>query len=602
MKRLTTRTVFPLALLLVGGCATDPTDDLRNGVDHLLAEPSQLFVDPGQIKRVEVGAVDAQGNSIEETFVVTQVGPGISVTRDSSFRTVFVNDSQQAVPERAPRFRFIVTAAPFDPSTNNFPASSFVVTAAGKSITIPVQVAPIGTLDVTFSTTAPAIGESVTMTAPPGITFTDTATVTFVGAPLQPVILAQDATSITFLLPPNAGGPLKVSGVLSPSAPGVVLEPLTTIAVTSPKADTVDVVFSTVTPAIGGTVNVTISNPLLKFKPCTLPGVPGCVVPPSPGDTSFAPQLTFDNQVASPEAVTVSADSNTLSFEAPPNAAGPGKIDSIIFPGGYALSLPSRTTVTVPSIGTTVAVTFSNNTPGLGDTVIATAPANFRFTQATSPIFPGTTTPDPFGFREFPILTLAFGTKLGSIQSISPDSTKVAFVPIQGTAGPAIISGLRYTPAPQFSVTLPTVQTVTVPTVTPLLGTDDPKTAPTLALPAPGGTTTLFDAGPFLFLQTVTVFGTPFVDPHRLYKVVLPSPATLTFTVEWYEGQIMFFSILTDPNTVDVDVSNTYSDLDEASPETATVSLPAGTFYLMLAMDDLLPQPNMWKITVDRAP
>jgi hypothetical protein len=84
--------------------------------------------------------------------------------------------------------------------------------------------------------------------------------------------------------------------------------------------------------------------------------------------------------------------------------------------------------------------------------------------------------------------------------------------------------------------------------------------------------------------------------------VVLPSPATLTFTVEWYEGQIMFFSILTDPNTVDVDVSNTYSDLDEASPETATVSLPAGTFYLMLAMDDLLPQPNMWKITVDRAP
>src|SRR5688572_32881209 len=84
MNRFRSGLVPLFALLAAVGCSSEPTGDLRNGIDHLEARPTQLFLEVGQIKTVEVGDVDAQGNPLDFAYEVTNTGTGISVRRDSS--------------------------------------------------------------------------------------------------------------------------------------------------------------------------------------------------------------------------------------------------------------------------------------------------------------------------------------------------------------------------------------------------------------------------------------------------------------------------------------------------------------------------------------
>jgi hypothetical protein len=572
MNRLTSGKALTFAVLILVGCTTDPTDDLRNGIDKIVATPGQVFLEPGTSTVVEVGAVDAQGNQLSFPYTVTSVGPGITVRRDSSYLPIYVNDTLLTVPETAPRMRFIVEAEPF---TGSFPVSSFTVTAGGDSVVVPVQVAPIGNYDATFSTLTPALGDTITITAAPGSVFSDTTTLEFVGAPQQPVIVdrAPDGSSIRFLIPPNLGGPLRVTSVTTASAPGVLLAPVTTQSLAAFQVDSLDVTFSSLAPAIGGPVTVTPVNPLIKFQydVDTL----GAVVSTS--------NITFPLQVAAPAAITVAVDSSTLSFEAPPNAVGVARIDSLVFPGGYTVSLPTRQAITVPSVGTTFAATFSDNAPDLGEVITMTAPANFRF----DPTIDAAT--------GAPVTTLTFGTKLGAVQSVAADGSSLTFLPLPGTTGPATVSGLIYTPAPQFRLTLPTVQEVTTAEIVPLANADHPATAPSIAVPAPGGTTTLFDAGPYLGPGTCCFGG-----HERLYKVVLTDPSTtLTGSVDWFEGQDLgLYWVAADGVTQIGDLSGDSGGAG-AHPESETITLPAGTYFMAIA--NFGPgDPNLIKLTLSR--
>jgi hypothetical protein len=574
MNRLISGKAVTLAVLVLVGCSTDPTDDLRNGIDRIVASPGQVFLEPGKSAVVEVGAVDGQGNPLSFPYTVTSVRPGITVKRDSTFLPVYVNDTLLTVPETAPRMRFVVTADPF---TGSFPVSSFTITAGGDSVVVPVQVAPIGSYEATFSTLTPALGDTVTITAAAGSVFSDTTALEFVGAPQQPVIVdrAADGSSIRFLIPPNSGGPLRVTSVTTASAPGVLLAPLTTQALTGVQIDSLDVTFSNPAPAIGGAVTVTPVNPLIKFQQDldTL------------GAPVFTSNITFPLEVAAPAAITVAPDSSTLSFEAPPNAAGVARIDSLVFPGGYTVSLPTRQAITVPSIGTTFAATFSNNAPGLGEVITLTPPANFRFdpTVDSTGAYIGST-------------TLTFGTKIGAIQSVAADGSSLTFLPLPGTTGPAVVTGLTYTPAPQFSVTLPTVQEVTTAEITPLPNADHPTTAPAITVPAPGGTTTLFDAGPFNGPGDCCFGG-----PTRLYRVDLTTAATLTGSVDWFEGQDLgMYWVAADGITPIGDFSGDSGGAG-AHPETETITLAPGTYFMAIAnFGD--GDPNLIKLTLSRAP
>ena len=108
MNRFRSGLVPLFALLALVGCNSEPTGDLRNGPEQLVATPSQLFIEVGETKTVEVGAVDAQGNPLDFNYEVTETGTGINVRRDSSFLPIFVNDSTLQAPAVGPRFRFIV--------------------------------------------------------------------------------------------------------------------------------------------------------------------------------------------------------------------------------------------------------------------------------------------------------------------------------------------------------------------------------------------------------------------------------------------------------------------------------------------------------------
>src|SRR6476659_2909468 len=106
MNRLTSGSVTLLAMVLVAGCQGDPTGEFRGGVTQLTASPSTLNVTLGKNKTTLITAVDAQGNQISSAFEVTNVGPGLSVKRDSTYLPVFLNDSTLSVPPESPAFQY----------------------------------------------------------------------------------------------------------------------------------------------------------------------------------------------------------------------------------------------------------------------------------------------------------------------------------------------------------------------------------------------------------------------------------------------------------------------------------------------------------------
>jgi hypothetical protein len=257
MKRL----LFGMAplLLLVGvvGCNSDSFGDLQNGVDHLDATPSQMFLQLGESKTVEVTGYDAQGNPQSLHYEATNLGPGITVVRDSTFRPIYTNDSTLVVPNESPTFRFIVTATAYA-------LTSFDLTGGGKSVTVHVQSAATTVLDAAVSDTLPALGETVTITAPAGITFSATTTVT-VANPLavQPfsVAVAPDGKSLTFLPPPNMiNQPLVISNVVSDAVPGTTFSPVTSVRFTTPELKALDAAISSLTPNGNQSVTVTLNN------------------------------------------------------------------------------------------------------------------------------------------------------------------------------------------------------------------------------------------------------------------------------------------------------------------------------------------------------
>ncbi len=355
MNRFRSGMVPLFALLILVGCNSEPTGDLRNGPAELVASPTQLFIEIGRSKSVEVGAIDGQGNQLDFDYQVSSPGTGITVRRDSSFLPIFVNDSTLQAPAVGPRFRFIVTAT-------GYTATTFTVSAGGLDIVIPVQVIPEVGLAATFDNPTPALGETVTLTAPAGITFADTANLVIAGNPLIPFIVSQDATTIRFIPPPNVNAPVTVNGVIAASAPGIVFAPATETALQTPLIDTVDVVYSTTTPALGQTVSMSVTEPLINL-------VVDSII--------FPGQLP--GRVAGPTNIVVAADSNSLTFDTPPNVDGAGTVVNFAFPGDFLIALPTRPSVTGPNIGTTIDATFSNQTPALLETVTLTAPAGFSF-------------------------------------------------------------------------------------------------------------------------------------------------------------------------------------------------------------------------------
>jgi hypothetical protein len=528
MNRFRSGLVPLIAVAGLLSCSSEPTGDLRGDVSELVATPSQLFIELGGTKAVEVGALDAQGNPLDFNYEVTSAGSGITVRRDSSFLPIFVDDTTLQAPATGPRFRFIVEGT-------GYTQTSFTVSAGGHDIVVPVQVVPQTGLAATFDNAAPALGDTVTLTAPAGITFNPDATLDIGGNPVT--IVSQDGSTIRFIPPPSVNSPVTVNGVVSAAAPDVVFSPATDTPLVTPLIDTVDVVYSTAAPAVGQSVTMTVPEPLINIVIDELVDTNSNIVYPE----------QLPGRAPGPQNIVVAADSSSVTFDAPPNANGSGTVVNFAFPGGYLIALPTRPTLTSGNIGLTLPATFSDINPDVSETVIMTAPAGFTFDPAT-------------------VVTL--GGAPATV--VSNTGNTIGFVPAPGAAGIPQIDGVVPTAAPLNILTMPAEETITVPAEVPTLaGTDDPTTAPALNTPALNEGSVLFDR-PNFAAQGFLAF----------YELTVTQAGVYDITMDWNVGTDLDLFVCETP--VAPDFSNCdFQAATGAHPEHGAYDLAAGTYAVV---------------------
>jgi hypothetical protein len=429
-----------------------------------------------------------------------------------------------------PRFRFIVEGT-------GYTATNFTVSAGGEEVVIPVQVVPQTGLAATFSNPTPVLGEAVTLTAPAGITFNLDATLDIGGTALT--IVSQDASSITFIPPPSVNSPVTVNGVVSSAAPDVVFSPATDTPLQTPLIDTVDVTYSNVAPALGETVTMTVTEPLINL---------------------VVDSIVFPGQLPGREGdaqnILVAADSNSLTFDTPPNVDGSATVVNFAFPGDYLIALPTRPNLTAPNIGLTLPATISDINPDVSETVTITAPAGFSFDPAT---------------------TVTVGANAAIV--VANDGASVGIVPLPGSIGIPQIDGVVPDAAPSNILTMAAEQTVTVPPTVPTLpGTDAPGTAPALSIPGVGASTVTFEAPD---LES---------SPNLYYLLTVPA-GTFDFTLDWNVGGDIDFVLCNttcaDPFGADLIGTPTtdpgtggFQAATGSHPEHSVLTLAAGSYIL----------------------
>jgi hypothetical protein len=326
---------FGLLLLSAAGgwaCNADPTDSFRETGTRIIADPTIIYLDKGQSTFLTLQRVDEQGSQLATTFEATPDNPNVTVVRD----TTFLATTNGAVIQTSERFA--VTAV-------DYVQTAVHVQGGSDTLTVPVSVVPKTSIAATFSNLTPALGETVTLTAPAGITFDPASTVSFGPAPILPpadVVVAGDGLSISFVPPPNlTSAPATITEVHSVGSPDLTFTNTTADGITTPEVTTIPGTLSTLTPGGGQAVTVTFSG---------ASAADGASV-----DVGGTLAIALDRPTA-----------NTFRFLAPPGAVGLVTINGVLLDAApqFSLSLTNVDTMTVDS-----AVT-----PLTGTTSTATAP------------------------------------------------------------------------------------------------------------------------------------------------------------------------------------------------------------------------------------
>lgn len=196
--------MFAAALGMVA-CKGDPTDSLRNGVDHVTASPTSLQINQGDSVGVILEALDEQGNRLNANFSASTTDPLLSVTRDIGFIPVYDENNHLVPPPEQTRARFFVKAL-------GLTAATMSVTGGGSSrdlsvLTVPTRIGAI-------YTPAPPLNnigffDTISVAPPTGLSFDPAVPPLVAGAPGPPIVTDFTATNLSFIL---AGG---TSGVLT---------------------------------------------------------------------------------------------------------------------------------------------------------------------------------------------------------------------------------------------------------------------------------------------------------------------------------------------------------------------------------------------------
>ncbi len=201
---------------LAGACNTEPDVVAGGTPTKFLVDPGVVFVQLGDSAAVSVQLVDQQGTAFNAPITISNVGAGITVAADSSYRPIFDADGNLVFNKFGTELRLFVTAT-------GLAASSFDVSAEGVTGTVNVTVLPV-TLDATFSNLTPDVGELITVTAPAGFVFNSNSTITFAaGEDAQIVDVAADGSTISFYQVPGSSGDVTITDVTPSYAPSLKL-------------------------------------------------------------------------------------------------------------------------------------------------------------------------------------------------------------------------------------------------------------------------------------------------------------------------------------------------------------------------------------------
>ncbi len=528
--------------VLVWGCKSDPTVSSGAGVAaKLVATPSRVFVNQAGSEAVSVTSVDEEGRTVPTTFTLTPpTDPGITVTLDTTQQLIYNAEGVSVAPTGTATVRYIVAAS-------TFTTSSFTVTSAeGKTITIQVDATP-ASLPATFSKTAVNLGDTITITAPAGTFFRTNADtllasmVTFASG-IKPIVVSvsADSNSIRIIPGPNDAGIATITNL------GVRYN--NQLRFTAPTTTGI-----TTTPAIlsAGTVSPTTS---------TLGQTITITAPPGTG-TRFLPtsKVFFNDSTDLAKNVVVSADSQSISFTAPPNRTGvkpsvTNVINTNLPQVRFRQTLTTTNALTTPAVNAFTA-TASTTTQAANVPVTLTAGAGFKFA---------------------PSATVQVAGKNGVTLAVAADSSTLTFLPPPSTAGVVQVTGGV---AGGFALAaLPTaIAGFSTSAVTLMAGTDDPTTAPLVAIPGAVGQTTAFYDG----------FAGPTAVQDNFYKFTTTAANTkIAFQLAW-------------PNGADIDLlvcstsaCNSFlpggtAGATSANPENATVTIATpGTYYILVELFD----------------
>lgn len=535
MNRLIRGKVVLAAALVALSCKGDPTSELRNGPDHLVADPSALYVPNGTSKTVQVRLVDEQGNGLESNFTLGTIGPGITVVEDPDFGLVYNDKGQLVKPDKPLVVQYIVTPT-------EFTATEFVVKAGGKVDTIPVRTAPT-TIGTGITPSTASIGDTITITAPAGLEFNLTDTRVIFPPRDTATIITITANSVSFVprLTTTSGKwtLTHVSATYAPDAGDFTVT--TEDQLTLPPTPVL--LLNATNAAVGDTIAVTAPG-ALRFTPTSVATIPGA------GFFSIGP----------------SADSLTFRLLIGPGSDTTVSISNVVISGVPA----TKYTVTTGAVHLesppipVIAPVLSSSTPNINGTVTMTAPAGFKF---------------------LPSAKVFFGLDQQFIVSVAPDSNSLVFRAHKAgasgavTVGPTVFSVLTSVP-----FTASTTANVTVgATITPLPGTGDLATAPLFTIPDAGKTGGVVDAGPF-------VTGPAFCSgslggPCLVYKFVLTAPRSFSVSASWQGTTDIGVYFTNSAGTAPVGTTGCDAKGAGAAgqPETCSVTgLPAGTYFMMV--------------------
>jgi len=198
------RWVMLTAALGALACSGDPTADLRNGIDHLTASPTDIQVSQGDSVAITVQAIDEQGNVVATDFTGTTADPQLDFQKDNSFIPVYDAENHLVPPTSPTRARFFVKAL-------GLTSGTVTVSAGGKSRDLTVLSSPTA-LGLAYTPAPPldnvGLFDTISVAPPAGLSFDVSVPPTIAGAPGAPLVTDFTATNLSFVPAGGTSGPL----------------------------------------------------------------------------------------------------------------------------------------------------------------------------------------------------------------------------------------------------------------------------------------------------------------------------------------------------------------------------------------------------------